>query len=228
MIDRERLATLEERLGYRFLDPSLLVRALTHASCRTVLIESNERLEFLGDAVLSLAVSRHLFDNFPDFQEGRMTQARSQIVSRQNLAFLARELELEQFLIVGRMFPSADAISSSILSDAIEAIIASIYLDGGFDAASAFVLRHFNESIAHSVEEPGGRDYKSQLVQWTQKERQESPVFRVVSMAGPDHQRTFEIEVCVGRRRFPKAYGRSKKEAAQRAARLALRELELL
>jgi ribonuclease-3 len=157
-----------------------------------------------------------------------MTKTRAQVVSRKSLSTLARKLELERFIIVGRMFATSEAISASILSNAIEAILAAIYLDGGLQAARELVDLHWQESINEAVLDPGKRDYKSLLVQWSQKERLESPGFHVVSVAGPDHTKTFEIVACVGRRRFPPAFGRNKKEASQRAARLALLELGLI
>ncbi|HMS16627.1 MAG TPA: ribonuclease III [Planctomycetota bacterium] len=219
---------LQERLGYTFGDPDFARKALTHSSAKSVFPESNERLEFLGDAVLGFVISEHLFAAYPEFEEGRMTKAKSHIVSRKTLARIGAQLELESFVIVGKMFASKDAISASILSNAVEAILAAIYLDGGLIAAREFVLRHWDEAIDEAVAEPGKRDYKSLLVQWSQKEKLDPPGFHVLSSAGPDHTKTFEIIACIGRRRFPAAFGRNKKEASQRAARLALLELGLI
>ena len=157
-----------------------------------------------------------------------MTKVKSQVVSRRSLALKARELDLARFLIVGRMFPDARTITNSILSNALEAIIAAVYLDGGMDEAYAFVMRHFDDAISTAADEPGQTDFKSSLGQWAQQNHQENPVYQLVSAAGPDHTRTFEMVACLGRRRFPAAFGHSKKESEQRAARVALLELGLL
>lgn len=222
------LAHLSERLGYRFQDQELLVRALTHGSSRTTFSGTNERLEFLGDAVLDLMVSLFLYARFPDFQEGRMTKVKSQVVSRRSLGVKARELDLARFLVVGRMFADPGAITGSVLSNALEAVIGAVYLDGGFEAAYDLVIRLFEGDILAASDEPGLRDYKSHLGQWAQRSRQGNPVYHLVATAGPDHSRTFEVFATVGPRRFPAAWGRSKKEAEQRAARVALQELGLL
>jgi ribonuclease-3 len=223
-----RLDGCEELLGYRFEDPELLVRALTHSSSRTAFSGSNERLEFLGDAILGAVVSLYLYAHHPDFQEGRMTKVKSQIVSRRSLALKARDIGLAPYLVVGRMFPTPKAITNSILSNALEAVIAAVFIDGGLDAAYAFVVLHFEDAIATAADEPGHRDFKSWLGQWTQQNHMENPGYVVLSTAGPDHTKTFEMSATLGKRRFQPAWGRSKKEAEQRAARAALRELGLL
>jgi len=222
------LSRCEATLGHDFQDRELLVRALTHGSSGTDASDSNERLEFLGDAVLGMIVSLHLYAHHPDFQEGRMTKVKSQIVSRRSLALKARELGLAPYLIVGRMFPDHRSITNSILSNALEAVIAAVYLDSGLDAAYEFVARHFGDAMATAADEPGQRDFKSWLGQWVQQNRMANPGYEVLSTAGPDHTKTFEMCVALGERRFPPAYGRSKKEAEQRAAAAALRDLGLL
>lgn len=224
----EPVRLCEEILGHEFRDKELLIRALTHSSSRTTFSGTNERLEFLGDAILGAVVSLYLYAHFPDFQEGRMTKTKSQVVSRRNLALKAQEMGLASFLIVGRMFPNPGAITNSIISNALEAVIAAVFIDGGMDAAYEFVIRHFEEGIRSAAEEPGQRDYKSWLGQWAQQSRLETPQYIVVSTAGPDHTKTFELMTTIGKRRFLPAWGRNKKEAEQRAARVALRELGLL
>ncbi|MAG55870.1 MAG: ribonuclease III [Planctomycetes bacterium] len=218
----------EDLLGYRFTDQEILVRALTHSSSKTAFSGSNERLEFLGDAILGSVVSLYLYAHHPDFQEGRMTKVKSQVVSRRSLALKAREIGLAPYLVVGRMFPTPNAITNSILSNALEAVIAAVFIDGGLDAAFDFVMRHFQDVIATAADEPGHRDFKSWLGQWAQQNHMENPGYIVLSTAGPDHTKTFEMSVSLSRRRFPAAWGRSKKEAEQRAARASLRELGLL
>jgi ribonuclease-3 len=227
-LDASTLARCEHRLGHRFRERDLLLSALTHASTKLAAGRSNERLEFLGDSVLGTVVSRILFDEHPDFEEGRMTKARAQIVSRRSLAEIGQRLGLQEFVVVGKMFATRDHIASSVLSNAVEALVAAIFLDGGLEAATAFVERHFRGVIDHAANEPGGRDWKSLLGQWTQSHAHPSPKYVVLSTAGADHSKTFELCVAVGRRRFRAAFGRSKKEAEQRAARAALRELAVI
>ncbi|NRA96172.1 MAG: ribonuclease III [Planctomycetes bacterium] len=223
-----RVGECERVLGYTFNDPETLVRALTHSSSRTAFSGSNERLEFLGDAILGAVVSLYLYAHHPEFQEGRMTKVKSQVVSRRSLALKARDIGLAPHLVVGRMFPTPKSITNSILSNALEAVIAAVFVDGGLDAAYEFVIRHFEDAIATAADEPGQRDFKSWLGQWAQQNHMENPGYVVLSTAGPDHTKTFEMSVTLGKRRFFPAWGRSKKEAEQRAARAALRELGLL
>jgi ribonuclease III len=227
-LDPPTLERCESRLGYRFSERDLLLSALTHASTKLAAGRSNERLEFLGDAVLGTIVSRILFEEHPDFEEGRMTKARAQIVSRHSIAEIGQKLGLQEFVVVGKMFATREHIASSVLSNAVEALVAAIYLDGGIDAATAFVERHFRGLIEHAATEPGGRDWKSLLGQWAQTNGQPAPKYVVLSIAGADHSKTFELVAAIGRRRFPAAFGRSKKEAEQRAARTALRELAVI
>lgn len=219
------IAPLIQRLGHPFSDEALLFRALTHRSTKTIHVASNERLEFLGDAILGAVVSLHLYAHYPDFQEGRMTKVKSHVVSRRNLASRAKELDLAPHLIVGRMFPTPADISPSILSNAMEAIIGAVFLDAGLEAAHTFVLRHFEASLTAAAEEPGQRDWKSALGMHAQQEGGASPTYRQLSAAGPDHDRTFEFCVVWGERSFSAGFGRSKKDAEQRAARAALLEL---
>src|SRR5262249_42968983 len=188
----------------------------------------NERLEFLGDAILGAIASRILFEEHPDFEEGRLTKARAHIVSRKSLAEIGQKLSLHEFLVVGKMFATRDHIASSVLSNAVEALVAAVCLDGGRPAATAFVERHFRALIDHAAMEPGGRDWKSLLGQWAQGHADQTPKYVVLSTAGADHSKTFEVCVAMGRRRFRASFGRSKKEAEQRAARAALRELSVI
>jgi ribonuclease-3 len=228
LLDPATRARCEERLGHRFADRDLLLAALTHASTKLAAGRSNERLEFLGDSVLGAVVSRILFDEHPDYEEGRLTKARAQIVSRRSLAEIGEGLGLQEFVVVGKMFASREQIAASVLSNAVEALVAAVFLDGGLEAAIAFVDRHFRAAIDHAATEPGGRDWKSMLGQRSQAGTAPSPRYVVLSTAGADHSRTFEVCVSIGGRRFRPAFGRSKKEAEQRAARAALRELGVI
>jgi ribonuclease-3 len=226
-LDPAAIDRCEQRLGHRFKDRELLLSALTHASTKLAAGRCNERLEFLGDSILGAIASRILFEEHPDFEEGRLTKARAQIVSRKSLAEIGERLGLQEFLVVGKMFATRAHIAASVLSNAVEALVAAVFLDGGLDAATAFVELHFRALIEHSVEEPGGRDWKSLLGQWAQNGSDAAPRYVVLSTAGADHSKTFEVCVALGRRRFRAAFGRSKKEAEQRAARAALRELSV-
>jgi ribonuclease III len=228
MLDPDLVARCEERLGHVFADRDLLHAALTHASTKVTAGRSNERLEFLGDAVLGMIVSSVLFREHPTFEEGRMTKIRAQVVSRRSLADIGRELGLDEFLVVGKMFATREHIAASVLSNALEALVAAVHLDAGLDGATRFVERHFRGAIERAVAEPTGRDWKSVLSQWAQQEDLGTPHYVLLSTAGADHARTFEVCAAIARRRFRASFGRSKKEAEQRAARAALQDLGLL
>ncbi|MEY3174520.1 MAG: Ribonuclease 3 [Planctomycetota bacterium] len=212
------LTLCETRIHYEFRDRNLLRRCLTHSSSAETRLDSNERLEFLGDAVLGLVICEYLFQLFPDQREGQLTQMKSWLVSRQTCARVARLLELEPLILVGR---GLQQIPDSILSASVEALTAGIYFDGGMDAARQFILRAFAEElqICRPVDV---ENYKSQLQEFTQRELSCTPEYSVVDESGPDHAREFQIAARIGSRQFPAGRGRSKKEAEQQAARNAL------
>ncbi len=157
-----------------------------------------------------------------------MTKARAQVVNRKSLAEIGRSLGIQDVVVVGKMFATRDAIAASVLSDATEAVLAAVYLDGGLAAAREFVERHFRHAGDKASAAPGARDLKSLLRQWAQANAKPTPIYPVLSTAGEDHARTFEVSAQLGNRRFAASYGRSKKEAEQRAAHAALRELGLV
>lgn len=211
----------EQRIGYVFGDKQLLRRCLTHSSSADTRLESNERLEFLGDAVLGMCVCEQLFHAFPHEREGQLTQMKSNLVSRLTCARVAQRLMLEDLILVGR---GLQRIPGSILSAAVESLIAGIYLDGGLEAARRFIASAFAEEF----EQCGPQDldnYKSALQEFTQRELAITPEYVVVEEKGPDHAREFCVEARVGALVFDSAWGRSKKEAEQRAAELALNAL---
>ncbi|MSR74830.1 MAG: ribonuclease III [Planctomycetes bacterium] len=208
--------------GHCFGNQDLLAQALTHASCAEG--QSNERLEFLGDAVLSMLVSLHLHQQFGDLAEGPMTKARSLVVNTRSLANKARELGLHRALRTGRMFPDHSYYSEAMLADALEAFLGALYLDAGIDAARNFVERNFSHELAAAAALPDGTDWKSQLHRVAQAGRKGNASYTLVSTAGEDHCRTFEVRACHDGKLFPAGYGRSRKEAEQCAARLALVE----
>ena len=227
---RETLRDLEEDLGYLFEDPSILDRALTHKSYsneRGEGVGHNERLEFLGDAVLDLVVSHLLHDVRPILSEGDMSKIRAHLVKEDSLGRVARSFGLGQYLVLGRGEEhTGGRDKASILADAFEALVAAIYQDGGFDLVFSFV-----ESVFSPVIEEGGagaleRDYKTRLQEYCQARYGKAPTYRLVGESGPDHEKHFEVEIWIGNRSLGRGRGRSKKEAEQRAAQDALELLE--
>ncbi len=229
---RDDFAALEDRIGYRFGHPELLERALTHRSLAnedaTGGILDNESLEFLGDAVLGFTIADTLFRRFPEYDEGQKSKLKSLLVSTPTLAKLARQLHLGDFLMLGRgEEKTGGRRKQALLADGYEALIAAIYVDGGIDAARAFIMREF-EPLIEEVRRPdfGGRDYKSALQEYLQANDYPLPDYHVASESGPDHRKLFQVEVRVRDETIAQASGRSKKEAEQEAARLALQQME--
>lgn len=220
--ENSALEALEYELGYQFSDRELLRRALTHGSAKTKAERDNQRLEFLGDAILDLIVSADLFADAEHFDEGAMTKIKAQVVAKRSLLQVADELVLEEYLRVGPMFPEPEDIPTSIRADAVESILAAIYLDGGMEEAREFVLDFFGPEMDRACESPGRRDHKSLLGQWAQKLGDTTPVYRVTDSRGPDHQPTFDVVVSLDGKELACASGTSKKMAEQKAARLAL------
>lgn len=215
------LELCESRIGYRFNDRSLLRRCLTHSSAAETRLDSNERLEFLGDAVLGLIICEYLYQLFPDQREGQLTQMKSWLVSRQTCARAAKLLDLQPLILVGR---GLQVIPESILSAAVESLVAGVYFDGGLDAARQFILHAFREelSLCRPVDT---ENFKSQLQEYTQRELGKTPEYLVVGESGPDHAREFLISAKVGDVMYESGRGRSKKEAEQQAARNAVLSL---
>lgn len=220
---------LQERLSYTFQDPSLLDHALLHRSyaAETPSGEDNERLEFLGDAVLQLVVTDHIFACFPDLREGTMAKVRAACVNRDGLAAVARSLNLGPFLSLGRgEEASGGRDKSSILADSMEAVIAAVYIDGGIEAARNVVLELWRPMISERAAAPGKRDYKTRL-QEELAARGLRPRYRVTE-SGPDHSKLFAAELEVDGDKAGSGEGRSKKEAEQAAAAEALDSLDKL
>jgi ribonuclease III len=218
----EILSLCEARIGYQFRDRTLLRRCLTHSSSAETRLDSNERLEFLGDAVLGLIICEHLFQLYPDQREGQLTQMKSFLVSRQTCARVARLLDLQPLVLVGRGLQS---IPESILSAVIESLIAGVYFDGGIEAARQFIVYGFREelSLCRPVDM---ENYKSQLQEYTQRELGKTPEYLVVEETGPDHAREFGVAARIGASMFEIGRGKSKKEAEQQAARNAVMMLQ--
>jgi ribonuclease-3 len=219
------LAGCEQRIGYVFRDKGLLQAALTHASGAEHRLASNERLEFLGDAILGAFVCELLYRQYPDYLEGDLTKIKSIVVSRQTCAKLSQTLGMQEFLILGKGVITHPSVPSSLLADVFESLVAAIYLDGGGEAAREFLERHLAPEVELAAGGEMGSNYKSLLQQLAQREHGVTPTYQLLDEKGPDHSKCFKIAAQVGTSRYEAAWGRNKKEAEQRAARNALCEL---
>lgn len=219
-------------LNYRFSNPALLTEALTHKSHvherKGLERKHNERLEFLGDAVLSLIISDHLAKLYPRLSEGALSKLKAKLVSESSLATAARRLSLGSRLKLGRGEElSKGREKASLLADALEAVIAAIYLDGGLEASRNFTLEVLEEElrqIESQQAKPGGDDYKTRLQEWCQRRYDCLPRYVTVRESGPDHHKMFEVEVQVNGKVVGTGHGHSKKEAEQLAAQQALEQ----
>ncbi|EAX48708.1 Ribonuclease III [Thermosinus carboxydivorans Nor1] len=235
-LDRRRedaLRDLAASLGISFNDLGLLHQALVHTSYANEVkggVEHNERLEFLGDAVLELIISEYLYRNFPELPEGELTKARARLVCEPSLAQCASRLGLGKYLLLGK----GEAVSggrerTSILADAFEAVIGAIYLDGGVSAATNFVLNHLHEDLALIWRgDYVFYDYKTVLQEVVQQAGECKISYEVVAEYGPDHNKTFEVSVLVNHQHLGAGSGKNKKEAEQNAAKEALQKLKKL
>ncbi|MCC5829737.1 MAG: ribonuclease III [Phycisphaeraceae bacterium] len=213
--------------GYHFKDESILTEALTHASSADTRLESNERMEFLGDAILGMIVSEYLFRNYPTFLEGELTKIKSNVVSRKTCARITEDLEMVSLLNLGKGMINRPNLPPSIAAAVFEATIAAIYLDGGMDAAREFILTHVQPYILESVDSVHQQNFKSVLQQFAQKHLPANPVYVLLDEKGPDHAKCFEVCVEIRGRRFDSAWAPTKKEAEQKAALLALESIGL-
>jgi len=220
------LAACEEILGYTFRDPARLDAALRHASARTTEQEGNERLEFLGDAILGLVISEHLFEQFPELPEGELTPMRSAVVSRATIGHRLQRMGVGPFVTLGKGLANRSKIPTSVNANVFEAIVAAIWQDGGYDAAREFCLRTLAPDLDAAAKKGAAQNDKSLLQQLTQRAFAQLPRYETLGTRGPDHGKSFHVMVTLGERAFPSAWGRSKKEAEQLAAGLALRDLQ--
>lgn len=223
------LVALQARLGYVFRAESLLQLALTHPSVaheQGTPIQHNQRLEFLGDAVLQLALTRELYEKFPAFDEGPLTKARAKLVNRRTLAVRGRALALGQHLILSRGEESHGGRErSSAIADAFESVIGAIFLDGGYEAARAFILREFGDAFGELGAIPLLENPKGELQELLQAKSPDAPRYHVASATGPDHDRVFECTVHHGGQELARGSGKSKKAAESEAALNALKKL---
>ena len=224
------VSDLQTASGYTFRDPSLLREALTHPSLAFdagARIEHNQRLEFLGDAVLQLVLTRELFEKFSDLDEGPLTKARAQLVNKHTLEQQARRLGLGAHLLLSRgEDQSGGREKQSALADAFEALTGAIFLDGGYDAANAFVRRCYRDSFGELTDLPNLDNPKGELQELLQVGAAEPPHYDILSIAGPDHDREFECVVYHRRRLLGTGRGKSKKAAESAAALAALTALK--
>lgn len=221
---------LEKKLNYTFRDPALLSEALSHSSYanehRAAHLNSNERLEFLGDSVLGFVTAEFLFVQHPDLPEGDLTRIRAALVCEQSLYEVARKLELGKYLKLGRGEEAGGGRErTSILADATEAVFAAVYLDGGIGAASQLIHRVLLDAEKEEVVEERRRDYKTALQELVQRTPGRTITYQLVEETGPDHCRVFVMEVSVDGQVSGRGEGRSKKEAEQAAAKAALKLL---
>lgn len=224
--DRDPLLTeCEQRIGYEFSDIALLRSALTHASGAQHRLASNERMEFLGDAILGVVVCDRLFHLYPGYLEGELTKIKSVVVSRQTCAKISESLGMQEFLILGKGMTTHPTVPPSLLANVFESLIAAIYLDGGMEPARAFVTRLVEPQIESAEAGESGENHKSALQQLAQRDHGATPSYLVLDEKGPDHSKCFKIAAQVGSMQYQAAWGRNKKEAEQRAARNALAEL---
>lgn len=221
----EEVLKAEQLLGYSFKDSALLKRALTHASLASSRLESNERLEFLGDAVLGMVICEYLYDMYEDLLEGEMTKIKSTVVSRRVCAKVAGELGLDELLRLGKGMSNRAALPGSVVAAVFEALVGAMYIDGGMDVARTFILDCLRPWIEKAQRSGHQSNFKSVLQQASQQRMQQTPQYLVLDEQGPDHAKCFEVCVEIGARRFPSAWGPSKKEAEQEAALRALLEL---
>lgn len=221
-----QLKELQKRLHYNFKDEEILIQAITHKSYaneRKGLLKDNERLEFLGDAVLDLSISHIIMEKFPDLSEGEMSKLRASVVNEGTLAILAKEIGLHEYLLLGHGEERSGGRSKpSILADSFEAVIAAVYLDGGFEEAFRIVTGQFSKLLSKT---DLYRDYKTRLQEFTQERLKCMPAYNLKSTSGPDHARVYEVELLIEGKLYGTGKGKTKKEAEQEAAREALENL---
>ena len=222
-----QLADCESRIGYQFEDRQLLLAALTHASGAQHRLASNERLEFLGDAILGAVVCEMLYHQYPNHLEGSLTKIKSVVVSRQTCARVTERLQLGECLIVGKGMAATRNVPRSLLADVYESLVAAMYLDGGTDVVTKFIQESMQPEIERAV--GGGVDdnFKSTLQQLAQRDYGSTPTYQLIEEKGPDHNKCFRVAARVNGREYGSAWGQSKKEAEQRAACNALAEIEI-
>ncbi len=227
-MEQAALEQCQQIIGYRFSDPALLALALTHASVASHRLESNERMEFLGDAVLGLVVCHNLYQHQKDLLEGEMTKIKSSVVSRLTCAEVTQRIGINSMVLLGKGMSGPAGLPMSVAAAVFEALIGAIYLDGGLEPARKFILAHIHPHLEEALANEHQKNYKSMLQQHSQRKWNAVPVYHLLDEKGPDHSKCFEMAVVIDGVHFPSAWGKNKKEAEQEAARQALVQLNLL
>jgi ribonuclease III len=221
----DALACASTVISYNFRNPDLFVQALTHSSLADTRVQSNERLEFLGDSVLGLIICMELYDRFGDWLEGELTKVKSVLVSRRICALVADEIGLTEHLLLGNGIENRAQLPTSLRAAVFESVVGSIFLDGGLEPAKQFVLRVMGAHIDRYTCGDNHENYKSALQQYAQRWLSATPRYETLDEQGPDHSKCFEVCVVIDGQRFPGAWGPSKKQAEQEAAQRALQTL---
>ncbi len=224
----DRLDRCEQIIQYSFSNRDLLEQALIHASAAPTRLASNERLEFLGDAVLGMVICEETYGSDGQLGEGEMTKIKSAVVSRSSCAKIADRLGLTGMLSLGKGVTSAASLPSSLAAAVFEAVVGAMYLDGGLEPAREFLLRELADVLEKATASQHHRNYKSVLQQHVQRERNTTPQYDLLDEKGPEHAKCFEVAVRINGRQYPSAWGRYKKQAEQKAALAALKELGIL
>jgi len=222
---------LETKIGYIFKNKDLLLNSMLHTSFvnenYSLKLTSNERMEFLGDAVLELVISEYLYNNFKDKNEGILSLKRSALVREISLAKIARRLKIQNFLILGKgERKDTGNKRDSILSDALEALIAGIYLDGGLEVAKTFILYAFSPFLKKLEEIEQDYNFKNQLQEYTQSHFKITPRYKLIGQTGPEHQKKFKVHIYLGAKYITRGSGTSKKKAEQTASKNALKLIQ--
>ena len=222
------MKNLEEKIGYIFTEKQLLNKALTHTSyAYEHKVESNEKLEFLGDSILEFISSIYLFENYPNLKEGEMTKVRATVVCENSLYKIAKKLNFSDFLNLGKSERlSGGEDRPAILADSVEAVIAAIYLDGGLEEAKKFIIENLKEEIKIASQNVGQKDYKTVLQEKLQEHGEVKIEYTIIRETGPDHDKTFEAQVECNNKKLATGKGKTKKHAEMEAARRALENLK--
>lgn len=224
---KDKLIECQNKIDYSFDDIKLLENALTHTSFKTPYNPSNERLEFLGDAILGMVISEYLFKKFPDYSEGKLTKIKSVVVSRATLAKIGTEMDLKKFISVGKGLMATRSFPKSLIANVFEAIIAAIYLDSNFKTAYDFTLRYLKNEIDIVCNNKHEKNYKSILQHFCQRQKGHIPRYKIIKQSGPDHDKIFEVITLIDKVEYCTGLGNNKKKAEQIAARKTLEFLDV-
>ncbi len=223
-----QLEDLEKEIGYTFRKKELLKKALTHTSyAYEKKVDSNEKLEFLGDSILEFISSKYLYQNYPNLKEGEMTKVRATVVCEKSLHKIAQKHNFSDFLYLGKSEQVTGGKNRpAILADSVEAVIAAMYLDGGLDKAEKFIIKNLKDEIEIATKHVGDKDYKTVLQEKLQEHGDVKIEYEITKEIGPDHNKSFEAQVSLNGKVLAKGKGKSKKEAHMEAAKKALENMK--